>query len=78
MMNSSDNVVRKMEVRTFNSFGEMFEALPSMTEDELRACINHEVSTYRRGNIIARMHMRYCKLRMKRERFELINGLSLL
>lgn len=43
-----------------------------MSEKELQAAINVEVSYDRRKHFLIRLHARYCKLRNARERTELL------
>jgi hypothetical protein len=59
---------------TFDTWKDLIAKLPSMTEEELLLAINLEASTYKRKNIISRMHMRYSKLRAIRERKALVAG----
>lgn len=48
--------------------------LPKLREDQLKVLINYELSTTRRVSFVERMHQRYCKLRNRRERDELMAG----
>jgi len=57
---------------------DMHTRIRTFTEDELRAIINYEVVKYKRPTILTRLHMRYCILRDKRERDELLAGEILL
>lgn len=50
------------------------EALPGLSESELKAMINFECSTKNRKNFVKRMHQRYSKLMNKRVCEELMNG----
>lgn len=60
------------------SWKELISVLGTLSEQELKDTINFEVSTYKRKNVIARLHQRYTKLKAKREREELIAGRTLL
>lgn len=55
-------------------YGKLVRELKNLREDQVRNLINYEVSTKNRHDCVERMHMRYCKLRMRREREELKNG----
>ena len=48
--------------------------LGKMREDQMRALLNYEVSTRKRASYIERIHQRFTKARMKRERAELLAG----
>ena len=50
----------------------------SMSEAELAMCINYEISRYNRPAIITRLHQRYAKLFIARQRAELLRGETLL
>jgi hypothetical protein len=63
---------------TIQSWRELYTVIHLMGEEQLRNAINHEVATYKRGTIIARLHSRYCKLRSARERELLVKGETLL
>lgn len=67
-----------MNEKGFGSWREMQASLNTMTEEELRTAINHEISSYGRKALIERMHMRFEKLRSLRERAALINKEMLL
>lgn len=41
------------------------------TEDEVLDWLAHEVQTLNRGNVVRRLHQRYNRLRLQRERKEL-------
>ncbi len=58
---------------TFGSWREFMATLPNMNEQQLAEAINYEVSTYRREKFITRMHQRYSRLRVDRERKQLLN-----
>ncbi len=60
-----------------DDFGTMVSCLKELREDQLRALINYELSTRRRASFLERLHMRYTKLRAKREREELMQGVML-
>jgi hypothetical protein len=57
---------------------DMHARLMTFTEDELRTIINYESVKYKRATILTRLHMRYCILRDKREREQLLAGEILL
>jgi hypothetical protein len=57
---------------------DMHARLMTFTEDELRVIINYESVKYKRPTILTRLHMRYCILRDKREREQLLAGEILL
>lgn len=62
----------------FETWKDLIAKVGSMDEESLRESINFEVSTYKRKNVISRLHQRYTKLRAKRERQLLIDGGTLL
>ncbi len=62
----------------FESWKQLIAQVGEMDEESLRESINFEVSTYKRKNVIGRLHQRYTKLRAKRERQLLIEGGTLL
>jgi hypothetical protein len=55
------------------SWKQMMEVIGTMTEDELRSAINHEVATFCRKAIIKRLYQRYGKLNRARILTELCN-----
>lgn len=55
----------------FESWRQLTSKVSDMTEEELLVAINMEVSTYGRKPFIERMHQRYSKLRVARERDQL-------
>jgi hypothetical protein len=57
---------------------DLHKRLPTFTEEELRQIINYEVSTYKRKDILTRLHMRFTKLNNKSMREKLLNGEALL
>lgn len=63
---------------TEKPWAKMLKETENMTEDELRALINHEVSTLRRKSYLTRLHQRFSTLRRDRERQQLIEGTILL
>jgi hypothetical protein len=46
----------------------------SMSEDDIKNALNYEVSTTNRSSIVLRLHQRYTKVRMFRERIALRKG----
>ncbi len=48
------------------------QMIDEFREDQIKAMLDHEVATKKRENVIERLHQRYCKLRMQRERAELM------
>ena len=46
--------------------------LPEYSEAEIQQMLEDEINTYKREAIARRLHQRLCKLRMVRERVELI------
>lgn len=68
---TENKVIEKM---TVGSWEEFIKDLPKLREDQLKQLINYEISTSRRQSFVERMHQRYCKLRMQRERKELMSG----
>ena len=48
--------------------------ISAMSEDDLKAHLNYEISTERRGAIMLRMHQRYEALRSTREREAIARG----
>lgn len=63
---------------TEQAWAKMLKEIEGLSEDELRALINHEVSTHRRKSYITRLHQRFSTLRRERERKQLIEGTMLL
>ena len=63
---------------TEQAWVKMLKEIERMSEDEIRALINHEVSTLRRKSYITRLHQRFSTLRRERERQQLIEGTLLL
>lgn len=59
-------------------WADLHARLKTFNEKELLEIINHEVATYHRKTIIERLHMRYCKLRSKREREMMMMGVPAL
>ena len=57
---------------------DMMARLSTLSEGDLIVLINYEVSLYKRAAILKRLHARYSKLRMTRERAQLIKGEILL
>ena len=45
-----------------------------MNEEEIKALLNYEVSTTNRSSVVLRLHQRYTKLRMFRERIAIRKG----
>jgi len=48
--------------------------LEAMSENDLKTHINYEASVHKRRSYLRRLHQRYCALRDKREREQLIRG----
>lgn len=67
-----------MGEKGIGSWREMLDMIGNMDEEQLRAAINHEVSTYCRKTIIERLHMRFERLRSLRERAALVRKEMLL
>lgn len=56
------------------NWGKLNADINQLREDQLKSLINYEVSTKKRATFIERMHQRYCALRDKREREEVMGG----
>ena len=56
------------------SWKEMLAVVGTLDEKELLETINFEAVTYKRKNILERLHQRYTKLRSQRERATLMEG----
>jgi hypothetical protein len=65
-------------ITVFETWDQLMKQVGTLNEEDLRESINYEVSTYKRKNVISRMHQRYVKLKAKRERQLLIDGEMLL
>jgi len=52
----------------------MMKVLPLLTEEELKEAVNIEANGFKRKAILERLHQRYSKLRMTRERVTLLTG----
>lgn len=63
-----------IEKTTVGSWEDFIKDLPKLQEEQLKQLINYELSTSNRKTFVERMHQRYCKLRMLREREELMKG----
>ena len=61
-----------------SSWKDLMKRLPDMDEAALVAAINYEVSRYNRRAIIVRLHQRYAKLFIARQRQALLDGKTLL
>ena len=59
-----------------NSWRSMNRRLNVMTEEEVKAALAAEVEGERRVTVIERLHQRLCMLRYRRERAELLKGLT--
>jgi hypothetical protein len=59
-----------------NGYREMMRALGTMTETDIEQAIAVELATERRLSVIERLHQRLCMLRYRRERAELLKGLT--
>jgi hypothetical protein len=53
---------------------ELLPTIGIMTEGELKNALNYEVSTTNRKTIVVRLHQRYTKVRMFRERLSIRKG----
>jgi hypothetical protein len=53
---------------------ELVVKVKSMNEHELKAALNFELVTENRANIVLRLHQRYTKVRMFRERESIGKG----
>lgn len=52
----------------FTSWKELIEKVSALNEEELRHSINEEVASHNRDSFVKRMHQRYSKMRVNRER----------
>ena len=59
-----------------NGYREMMRALGTMTETDIEQAIAVELATELRLSVIERLHQRLCMLRYRRERAELLKGLT--
>lgn len=50
--------------------------LRHMTESEVEALLTDEIERYKRPTIAARLHQRFCTLRARRERADIMEKLS--
>jgi len=55
---------------------ETLRKLNSLTEEQLWALLEEEVTGKRRVSVATRLHMRICRLRDSRERLELLKRLT--
>ena len=54
------------------SWESLNKIIPGLREDQVTELLNHEIVHKRRHDIVERLHARVCKLRMQRERVELM------
>ena len=50
--------------------------LPTYSEEEVEQMLADEITTHKRAAIARRLHQRLCKLRMARERKEIMKGIK--
>ena len=62
------------EVTIINSWNDLTLVLPEMSEEQLRATINFELSSFNRKSMIIKMHQRYSQLQTQRIRKALLAG----
>ena len=55
-----------------SSWRRLVEFLPTLREDQVKMLLDHEVANRKRKIFVEYLHQRYNKLRMKRERAELM------
>ena len=59
------------------SWGKLNQAIAELREDQVKALLDHETQNGKRPDIILRLHQRFNKLRVNRERAELLGGSGL-
>jgi hypothetical protein len=67
------NIMEDMN-KALDSWRTLNKMIGNLDENQLRSLINFEVSTYKRQDILTRLHQRFNKLRAARERVEISNG----
>lgn len=67
-------MTEEMMIGLLHDYGKLNAELSSLREDQLKALINYECSTKKRASFIERLHQRYSKLYVARERAELLGG----
>jgi len=60
-------------LKSTNTWRSLHQKLSSMTEEEVYAALQDELARDKRVSMLERLHQRYCTLRMKRERLEILN-----
>jgi hypothetical protein len=70
--------MNEIDLNDIDRWSDLLEKLVSCTEEELLTLLNHEALLYRRKHFVVRLHMRYSKLRMRRERKLLLQGRRIL
>ena len=64
----------KTGLEPIESFKDLMSRIGLLSEQQLQIIINYESVTYKRKDVLTRLHMRYCKLRNARERDALLRG----
>lgn len=59
-----------------SSWRRLVEFLPTLREDQVKMLLDHELANGQRKVFIEYLHQRYCKLRMQRERAELMGAIK--
>jgi hypothetical protein len=59
------------------SWGKLNQAIAELREDQVKELLDHETANGKRPDIILRLHQRFNKLRVNRERAELLGGSGL-
>lgn len=59
-------------ITALSGWHELNRVLNEMTEEEIKAALNIEQKNQRRKQVLIRLHRRFCMLRMKRERAQLL------
>ena len=57
-----------------DTWRELNAKIGSMSEDDVKTALNHEISTGNRKSVVLRLHQRFTKLRMFREREAIYKG----
>ena len=60
-----------------NTWRNLNDRLPTLTEEEVLDMLNNERNTLKRVSMLERMHQRYNTLRVARERLELLKEAKL-
>lgn len=63
-----------MDTEGIKTWADMVDRIGGLDEAEVKALLNYEIAKYNRQTIVTRLHQRYCKLRMRREREEIAQG----